>query len=259
MEKETLFKSDPTIEAEKRLNMAYLLLKNPQVIEIMQKTGSYFFHGTNANALPSILKYGINSINTSRKNNIEVSTGEKWSRINGERSFVSVTDCLDTALLYASMGPNKDGSTNFLLNFGVLIGISFEDMKDIRTYRISSDISEIGVVENLPLKHIKFLAVPADKAEFVKKIVEQKNIEVVSMDIADVFYANDFNEKLDILEQSNEKIETNQPYPTYSQDDIRPVVNTRRTSKIKEIFENLKSKILIRTKKTDDKDIGKRG
>ena len=260
MEREISYKYNPTIESEKRLNMAYLLLKNPQMIEVIQKSSGYFLHGTNANALPSILRYGINSVDTSIENNIAVITGEEWSRINGKRSFVSLTDCLDVALSYANMKPNNNNSTNALLNFGVVIGTSFEDMKDLRVSGVSSDISEIGVRGNLPVDHIKFLAVPDDKIEFVKKMVGQKDIEVVSMDMRDVFFISDFRNKLSILEQSKENIEpTKTPYPTYCKDDVKTLVNERRISKIKEIFEALKAKIHMQIKQTDDKTISERG
>ena len=262
MEREILYKNNPGIEAKKRLNMAYLLLKNPQMIEVMQKSRAYFLHGTNANALPSILKYGINSVDTSMENNIDVTTGEKWSRINGKRSFVSLTDCLDIALLYANKGPNDENSKNSLLNFGVIIGTSFEDMNNISAHGVISDISEIGVSGNLPLENIKFLAVPDDKIEFVKKMVGQKDIEVVSMNMSDKFYDSNtyIKKKLEILNQRDENIEQqNTPYPTYCKDDVKTLVNKRRTSKIKEIFEALKSKIHMHIKQTDDKNISERG
>ena len=256
MQRQVLYKNNPTIEGKKRLNMAYLLLKNPKMVEAIQKNSSCFFHGTNANALPSILKYGINSVNTSRENNIVVTTGEEWSRINGERGFVSLTDCLDSALTYANMSPNDDNSIKQLLNFGVVIGTSFENMDDIRTCRVDSNISEIGVVGNLPADHIKFLAVPDDKVEFVKKMIGEKDIDVVSMDIRDIFFNNNFIEKLNLLEQGKEGIE-NLPYPTYTKNDVKSVVSERKTSKIKEIFEKLKAKMHTKTRQTDDKDIGK--
>lgn len=257
MEREILYKNNATIESEKRLNMAYLLLTNPQMIEVIKKSSGYFFHGTNANALPSILRDGINSVDTSIENNIAVTTGEKWSRINGKRSFVSLTDCWDVALSYSYREPNDNNSTNALLNFGVVIGASFEDMNGLRVSGVSSDISEIGVIGNLPLDHIKFLAVPDDKIEFVKKMVGQKDIEVVSMDMRDGFFISDFRKKLSILEKSKENIEL--PYPTYFKDDVKPLVNERKTSKIKEIFETLKAKIRTHIKHTDDKTISERG
>ena len=260
MERTVLYKNNPIIESKKRLNMAYLLLTNPQMIEVIQKSSGYFFHGTNANALPSILRYGINSVDTSIENNIDVSTGEEWSRIKGKRSFVSLTDCLDVALSYANMKTKDNNSTKELLNFGVVIGASFEDMNGLSVSGVSSDISEIGVSGNLPVDHIKFLAVPDDKVEFVKKMVGQKDIEVVSMDMRDVFFISDFRKNLNMLEQSKENIKSPKPpYPTYFKDDVKPLVNERKTSKIKEIFEALKAKIHTNTKQTDDKSISERG
>lgn len=260
MEREVLYKNNPFIESNKRLNMAYLLLKNPQMISAIQKSGGYFFHGTNANALPSILKYGINSINTSIENNIDVTTGEEWSRIQGKRSFVSLTDCLDVSLSYANMKPNNNNSTNSLLNFGIVIGTSLEDMNGLCVSGIHSDFVEIGVRGNLPVDHIKFLAVADDKVEFVKKMIGKKDIEVVSMDIEDIFFIDYNIQKLKVLEQYNENIDPQkQSYPTYAKDDVKPLVNERKTSKIKEIFEALKAKIRMHTKQEDNKNINERG
>ena len=260
MEREISYKYNPTIESEKRLNMAYLLLKNPQMIEVIQKSSGYFLHGTNANALPSILRYGINSVDTSIENNIAVTTGEAWSRVDGKRDFVSLTDCLNVALSYTNMNHYDNNSTNSLLNFGVVIGASFKDMDGLSFSSIYSDMSEIGVSGNLPVDHIKFLAVPVDKVEFVKKMVGQKDIKVVSMDMRDVFFSSNFIEKLNLLEQSKENIEPPKPhYPTYFKDDVKPLVNERKTTKIKEIFEALKTKIRTYTKQTDDKTISERG
>lgn len=265
MERKTSYKDDPSIEARKRLNMAYLLATNPKMIEVIQRSGAYFFHGTNANALPSILKYGINSVDTSTENNIPVTTGEEWSRINGKRCFVSLTDSLDVALSYSNMNPKDNNTVNTLLNFGVLIGTSFEYMNDIRIIGVSSAFPEIGVMGNLPVNHIKFLAVPDDKVEFVKKMVGAKEIEVVSMDMIDeffmsYFFMSDCRKKLEILEQKNENIELqNSQYPTYFKDDVKPLVNERKTSRIKKIFEELKTKIHKYTKQADDKTISERG
>lgn len=43
MKKEVLYKNNPTIESGKRLNMAYLLLTNPQMVEVIQKVAVTFF------------------------------------------------------------------------------------------------------------------------------------------------------------------------------------------------------------------------
>lgn len=257
LQREVLYKNNPHIEAEKRLNMAYLLLTNPQMIETIEKNKACFFHGTNANALPSILKYGINSANKSIENDIPVTTGEEYSRINnGGRTFVSLTDCLNEALEYANMTPNDNASTNSIFNFGVVIGASFEKTDDIRFCSVNSDISEIGVIGNLPVEHIKFLAVPDDKVEFVKKMVGEKDIDVVSMDIKDIFFINNFSEKLIILEQDKENIDSTESHnPTYCKDDVKTIVNERKPSGIKGFFETLKAK----WKSQDDKNISERG
>ena len=254
MEREVLYKNNPMLEAMKRLNMAYVLLKNPKMIDVIQQKKAYFFHGTNANALPNILKYGINSVDKSIENDIPVTTGEKWSRIQGKRGFVSLTDCIDVAHRYSNMNPNNVETANTLLNFGVMIGTSLEDMKDIDVSSVWSDISEIGVVGNLPVGHIKFLAVPDDKVEFVKKIVGGKDIEVVAMEMRrDMFFDSCIREKLNILEQIEQNKKTQkQNSPIYFKDDIKPVVSNRKISKIKEIFEMIKSRLNIR------KDISER-
>lgn len=259
MEREVLYKNNPTIEARKRLDMAYLLLKNPQMIDVIQEKSAYFFHGTNANALPSILKYGINSVDTSRENNIDVITGEEWSRINGKRNFVSLTDCLNIALSYAYFEP-KDNLANELLNFGVLIGTSFTDMNGLKVSGVQSDVSEIGVIGNLPIKNIKFLAVPADKVDFVKKMVGEKGIEVLSMDMRDMYFISTYRDRLNLLEEINENMELPKTsYPTFSKDEVKPTVDERRTSKVKDIFGKLKEKVLGKNIQTDDKALSERG
>ena len=250
MEEQVFYKDNPRIESSRRLNMAYLLLTNPQMLEVMQRTDGCFFHGTNANALPSILEYGLNSVNTSIENDINVTTGEKWSRIDGKRGFVSLTDCLDVALKYANIGPKDNNSTNTLLNFGAVIGTSLQNMEDLDIFGVDSDIpSEVGVTGKLPVEHIKFLAVPNDKVEFLKKMVGQKDIEIVGMDIKDTFFNSNYIEKLSILEQIEKDREVSDLiYPIDNKDDVKPVINQRKTSKIKAIFESLKAKINMNIK-----------
>ena len=252
MEKEVLYKNNPTIEGKKRLNMAYLLLKNPEMVEIIEKTKGNFFHGTNANALPNILEYGLNSVNKSVENNIDVVTGEEWSRINGKRAFVSLTDCLDVAIKYADK--NKcENISNSLLNFGVIIGASFENMQNLNVTSIQSDISEIGVMGNLPLENIKYLAVPEDKVEFVKKMVGQKNIAVVAIDMKDKYYSMNYIDKMNSLEHGKEE-QQHLSELIYSKQDMKEMTKTRRTTKIKEIFSLLKEKIYNKNKQKESKD-----
>ena len=202
MERDVLYKNNPAIEARKRLDMAYILLRTPQMISTIQKGNAHFFHGTNANALPSILIHGLNSVDKSTENNIAVTTGEESTRINGKRGFISITDSIDEALQYANITSNDNAKG--LLNFGVVIGVSLEEMSNVKTVRVISDIPEIGIADNLPVTHIKFIAVPDDKVEFVEKMVGQKNIEVVSMNMLDSYFIGNYIEKLSILEEGRE-------------------------------------------------------
>lgn len=247
MEREAQFINNPFIEASNRINMSYLLLNNPKMIETMQKTGSSFFHGTNANALPSILKYGINSVSKSQADGIELTTGEEWSRIQGKRNFVSVTDSLEVALNYAGLIPSNKDAQNSLLNFGVVIGISLQDMKKIQTTSIHSDMPEIGIIENLPLENIKFLSVPKDKKEFVKKLVGEKNIEVIDMDIYDKFYHLDYIKMLEYLEHPSIESE-NTNSRIFTKQEIKNTSNTRKLSCISRIYNKLFNKYNRQTK-----------
>ena len=52
--------------------MANLFITNPASFYMLTNTKSNLFHGTNANALFSILKYGMNSLSESSKRGIEV-------------------------------------------------------------------------------------------------------------------------------------------------------------------------------------------
>ena len=246
-----LYKNNPTIESGKRLNMSYLLLTNPQMFELIQKSGGYFLHGTNANALFNILEYGLNSVNTSQEHNINVTTGEEWSRIGGKRKFISLTDSLQIALHYARKKPNNSELEENLFNFEVIVGTSLEDMNGINGASVDSNMPEVGIIGNLPLDHIKFLAVPESKVEFVKKMVGQKNIEVVSMNMRDDFFVQNFKTKLDMLE--NGEINKSKPEIEFLKEDVKEVVSTRRTSMIKKIFESLKKQIQ-KIKKIDESE-----
>ena len=48
-------------------------------------------------------------------------------------------------------------------------------------------------------------------------------------------------------------------YPIYFKDDVKPLVNERKILKIKKIYEDLKAKICMNIKQTEDKNISERG
>lgn len=172
-------RNDYAIEARRRLAMAYLLVRNPNTFEYYSKHKINIFHGTNANALPKILKYGLMSIDDSEKEGISVTTGEKWSRRNGGRSFISVTDDLEIAEGYSVIEPDQKDSK---LSFSVVIGTSEEDVRKSGVCRIHSDLPEIGLKKKIPPENIKTLGVPSEKVEIVKKMVGDSSIEVLPID-----------------------------------------------------------------------------
>ena len=179
-------RDNPRIEARRRISMAYLFLKNPDTFDFFVQNKINLFHGTNANALPSILKYGLNSVYESEKNGICVSTGEKITRMFGIRDFVSFTDVLDIANNYSMLSP-ESGHKN--LSFEVIIGTTVDDVYETGRIYVPSSVVEVGVENKLPLENIKVIGVPSSKVNFVKKLVGDKGIEVFPIDgIRDRFF-----------------------------------------------------------------------
>lgn len=142
-----------------------MLATHPETFEIMTKHNINLFHGTKFDALHNILNYGMNSIDELSKKGITISTGERWSRTNGKRDFISFTDDLDTALGYASIQNSQDKQNSS--DFGILIGISSDDVKQMKTCSVHSEVPEIGVMNNVPLEYIKFIAK-------IKELMEEK-------------------------------------------------------------------------------------
>jgi len=55
-----LTKNNEFIERKKRIGYAYILATNSETLDILARNNINLFHGTNANALPNILKYVLN-------------------------------------------------------------------------------------------------------------------------------------------------------------------------------------------------------
>lgn len=183
-------KDNPNVEVIRRISMAYLLVKNPDTFDFFVQNKINLFHGTNANALPSILKYGLNSAYESEKNGIYVLTGEKFTRMYNTRNFVSFTDVLGIACDYSTLLPEVEKNN---LSFEVVVGTTVGDVIKAGKCNVISDVSEVGVKNKLPLENIKVICVPSSKKAFVKKLVGDKGIAVLSLDgINDrFFYADD--------------------------------------------------------------------
>lgn len=191
------------------------------------------FHGTNFNALPGIIKHGgMLSLNESNLNDNPVLTGEKWSRMhNLARNYISFTDQVDKALGYSLISPSTEST---LASFGIMIGISSDDIKDLKTFNVHSDIPELGILDKLPMSKIKTIFAPNERIEFVSKIIGDAPIQVVP---------------LDLISPSVDKVK-------YGQKDIENITKTRKTSGIKGIYEKVKESLKTRFNKENTKENG---
>lgn len=221
---------------------------------MIAKNNIDLFHGTNSNALPSILKYGLNSVDESLNKGITVSTGEKWSRINGKRSFISFADDIDTASRYASIKmPTKKKDTSF----GVIIGISSDQLNKLQTCYVHSDIPEVGIKNNVPLEYINFIAVPKDKVNFVNKLINTDQITVMPIDLDEKFYSVDIDyfdiefdsEKAkEVLEKTN----NSEQKANFDSESLKNIATERKISGILRIYRKLKEKLHIKKKEVED-------
>lgn len=229
-------RDNPLIEGQRRLAIAYLLLTNPDTFVNLMENKINLFHGTNANALPSILKYGLNSAEASEKLGIKVTTGEGGK----VRNFVSLTDCLNIAADYSSFeaqNPNEE------LSFKVIVGTTSDDALSAGIKRVSSDIPEVGIRNSLPLENIKVLCVPSSKVSFVEKLTNGTDIKVLPMDETDKrFYYIDEVGYVSIDEELLEKFRNKEMSKdkTFTKEEIKDLSKTRLISKIKNKLEEIK-------------------
>lgn len=234
--------NNPFIERKKRVAMAYLLATYPESYDSLSIGKVNLFHGTKASALPTILKYGINSIDEANKNGIDIATGEEWSRIGENRSFISFSDDLAVAEEYASLTTDATKENSF----GVVLGISQQCLKDLRTCTVNSYIPEIGIIGKVDIKNIKIIAVPENKIDFVKKLVEGTDIEVIPIDLNDKPFYIDDNGLMEIYgsQKNNQNpTSTHEKQKVFDAEEIKTVAESRKIRGIFRAFNYLKNKI----------------
>lgn len=221
------------IEARRRLSTAYLLLKNPDSFYKLVENKINLFHGTNANALSSIIKYGLNSHEQSINDGIDVSTGEKTIYNSDNRKFVSLTDDLETAQEYSSIKPTAN---NELLSFPIVIGTSIDNLKNLSVKSVDSTVPEIGVMQKLPTENINSIFVPSEKVNFVQKIVNHEHILVLPMDDFDdkFYYIEDSIVIINEEKLNNFKDNINKNTKVFYKEELKVMAYSRCLSKIKE-------------------------
>lgn len=230
-----LCKDNPRIEAQRRISMAYLLVNDRDTYEYLKENHVNIFHGTNANAIPGIAKYGLQSVDKIIESNGEVRSGEAWSRINGKRSFISVTDVFDIAWNYMQIDSKS---------FSAIIGTSDEKMVEdnIKTCPVSSDVSEIGIRDELPLGTIKCVLVPKDKVDYAKVLFSDTNIQVLGLSNIDTryFWFDDFMgcqfNAGEYEKYKANRLENKEEISKITEEDLKENASSRTRSKMQEIY-----------------------
>ncbi len=224
-----------------------MLATYPETFDIMNKNHIDLFHGTKISALPTIMRDGLGSFDSLRQKGTTVLTGEEYSRKRG-RPFISVTNDLDTAIDYSSLSV----SGQKVQPFGIVIGMSSEDIKHLRHRSIKTDCIELAVFDNIPIEYIKMLAVPEDKVEFVRKLINNERIAVTPMelDVNKRFYGWDDLDQLIIseeayIERMNDKKESKL---TIGKDDMKELAEGRHKSGILRMYNKIKNMIISRGK-----------
>lgn len=243
-------RDNPKIEIERRLGMSYLLLRNPDTFDALVENNINIFHGTNANALPKILVYGLRSLNNLISNNIEVTTGEKSTRTKKGRSFISLTDVLDIAEGHSTLYPDQK---NLDLSFSLVIGTTVDDATNAGLFKVPSAVPEIGLRDTLPEEGISCLLVPSSKVDLVRRMASNKLV-LAADDIEDRFYYIDEFGIISINEERLEKFKrrlAGEEELTPTIPGIKQTVFSRIASRIKGVLTDIKDKLL-----GDDLDYG---
>lgn len=223
------------IEAQRRTSMAYLLVNDRDTYEYLKENHINIFHGTNANALVGIAKYGLQSVDKIIESKREVRSGETWSRIKGKRSFISVTDVFDIAWNYMQIDPKS---------FPAIICTSDEKMVEdnIKTCLVSSDVSEIGIQDELPLVTIKCVLVPKDKVDHVKALFSDTDIQVLGLSNIDTryFWFDDFMgcqfNAGEYEKYKANRLEEKEEISKVTEEDLKENASSRTISKIQEMY-----------------------
>ena len=235
---------NPRIEAQRRISMAYLLVNDRDTYEYLKENHINIFHGTNANALVGIAKYGLRSAKEILEANEKILSGEVLGMLENAnddlkkasiRDFISVTDVLDIAWNYMQIDPKS---------FSAIICTSDEKMVEdnIKTCLVSSDVSEIGIRDELPLGTVKCVLVPKDKADYVKVLFSDTNIQVLGLSNIDTryFWFDDFmgcqfNAKEYEKYKAN-RLEEKEEISKITEEDLKENASSRTRSKIQEMY-----------------------
>ena len=128
------------------------------------------------------------------------------------------------------------------LSFGVLVGLSSNATSELRTFSVVSELVELGFLDSIPLEHIKVLAVPKDKSEFVSKLVNGSKIQVLSLDLNENFYYRDSLKDYNFMPPPFIEFSetTTPPTKTFNDEALQKTASNRKLSDIHKIFGKIK-------------------
>lgn len=126
-------------------------------------------------------------------------------------------------------------------------------LESLRRVYVNSTLPEVGIKNNIPLEHIKLIAVPEDKVEFVRKLIGDKKIIVTPISRDDRFYYVDpeFGE-ISFDSEKAQKLVDKKSQTEYNTKDLEKLAKTRIMSRIREIYSLVKENLRHRRKDNEE-------
>jgi hypothetical protein len=211
--------------------MASIFKTNPDTFYQIIESKINLFHGTNGNALPSIIKYGLTSGKSVVENGLELVTGEESTRMHELRDFTSFTDLLDLAKSYAGLRPQKNKEN---LDFEVVICTTVEEAQKSRFTTVVSAVLEVGVKNTIPLSSIKAIIVPEDKVNYVKKLLPNNDTKVLGVKTFDYIYYYYSNYEIEEIFYNDFKEPELEQNKVIDKSEVKQLSSTRLLSRIRD-------------------------
>lgn len=129
--------------------------------------------------------------------------------------------------------------------------MSSSSLSKLKTCNVNSDLPEVGIKDNIPLECIKAIAVPEDKVEFVRKLVDNDEIIVTPISIDERFYNIDSHEGIIVDAEKAKQLAEGKKQITrtnFNATEMAEISKTRIISGIRGIYEKIKEKVKNRGK-----------
>lgn len=185
-------------ERNRRIEFAEMILTNESLFLNLSNNGLNCFHGTEIDALDTILNKGLLSSTELSEQEIQLRTGEEYkmnqSNIYGgveKRHFVSLTDDFKTSVGYAGFH-SKEQIEFFKTNYGkelkdepIIICFNSDDIAQKygnSLVHVQSTCNEIGLTTSISPSDIKCIITSYEKIEYVQSLASKFGIDVLGYD-----------------------------------------------------------------------------